>query len=132
MTVGIAATEANALLTAHTGGTAYSGPSAVWVELRTGDPGASGTANNVAGNATRKQVTWGTASGGVISNSSIIEWSTSEVDTTEDYTHAAFWTAATSGTFLGSAVIVATSVVAGDAFQILAGELQLFMVVATT
>lgn len=101
-----------------------------WIQLHTDDPGANGT-SNVAGNATRKQVSFGAASGGVVSNDAAIEWSTGEVDTSEDYTHWSAWTASTSGTFLCSGTVTANAVTSGDEFTIPVGELDLSLTVAS-
>lgn len=95
-----------------------------YIQLHTDDPGSAGT-SNVAGNATRKSVSFGAASGGAISNDAAIEWSTSEVDTSEDYTHWSLWTASTNGTFLCSGTITANAVTSGDEFTIPTGDLDL-------
>lgn len=123
MAVGLAVADADAILTAYAGGAAYNPGLALWVELRTGDPGVLGLAANVAGNATRKLPTWAAASGGVLANSADIVWNSSEVDTSEDYTHVALWSASTSGTFRGSGLVTAGAVVAGNQFRIPAGDL---------
>ncbi len=65
MAVGLSATVANELLDAIGNADAYS-ISAVYIQLHTADPGAAGTAN-IAGNATRKSVSFGAASGGSMS-----------------------------------------------------------------
>ena len=104
---------------------------AVWLKLHTGDPGSAGT-SNAAGNTTRKQVTFGSASsGGAISNTADITWSTGEVTTSEDYSHYSAWTASTAGTFLFSGVITANAVTAGDQFTIPTGDLDLTLTVAS-
>jgi hypothetical protein len=95
-----------------------------YIQLHTADPGSAGT-SNVAGNATRKLVSFGAASGGVCSNDSAITWTTGEVDTSEDYTHWSLWTASTSGTFIGSGTMTANAVTSGDEFTIPTGELDL-------
>lgn len=95
-----------------------------WIQLHTNDPGSAGT-TAVAGNATRKQVTFGTASGGAVSNTSAVSWTTGEVDTSEDYTHWSAWTASTSGTFLCSGLMTANAVTVGDTFTIPIGDLDL-------
>lgn len=104
---------------------------AVWIKLHIGDPGAAGT-SNAAGNTTRKQATFGTvASGGAISNTADISWSTGEVTTSEDYTHFSAWTASTAGTFGFSGPITANAVTAGDQFTIATGDLDLTLSVAS-
>ncbi len=101
-----------------------------YIQLHTGDPGSAGT-SNVAGNATRKQVTFGSASGGTVSNSAAVSWSESEVDTSEDYTHFSLWTAATSGSCGFTGTVTANSVDAsGDSFTIPIGDLDISLTVA--
>jgi hypothetical protein len=95
-----------------------------FIQLHTGDPGAAGT-SNVAGNATRKSVSFGTPANGLMSNDAAITWSSGEVDTSEDYTHVSLWDASTSGTFLGSGLMTANAVVIGDQFTIPIGDLDL-------
>lgn len=101
-----------------------------YIQLHTGDPGAAGT-SNVAGNATRKLVSFGAASGGAIANDAAIEWTTGEVDTSEDYTHWSLWTAATDGTFVLSGTMTANAVVSGDEFSIPVGDLDLTLSTAS-
>jgi uncharacterized membrane protein YgdD (TMEM256/DUF423 family) len=106
-------------------------PTNIWIQLHTADPGAAGT-NAVAGNATRKDLTaaMGTASGGAITNTAAITWTTGEVDTSEDYTHWSLWTASTAGTFLFSGTVTANAVTTGDEFTIPIGDLDVVGVVA--
>lgn len=115
MAVGLAAAHAAAILSAYDGH---------WIQLHVGDPGAAGTAN-VAGNATRKQISLGTPSGGAVSNDTAISWSSGEVDTDEDYTHFSLWTAQAAGTFVRSGTMTANAVATGDTFTIPIGELDL-------
>lgn len=123
MALGFAAAVANADLDSLVGTYDY-------IQLHTGDPGAAGT-SNVAGNATRKQVTFGSASGGSVSNTVAITWSESEVDTSEDYTHFTLWTADESGTFGFSGTVTANPVDAsGDSFTIPIGDLDISLNVA--
>jgi hypothetical protein len=118
MALGLSAAEANAFLDAHVA-------EFPWIKLHTGDPGSAGTAN-AAGNDTRKQPTWASASGGAITTSAAIDWSDAEVDTSEDYTHYSLWTASTGGTFGSSGAITANAVSdTGDAFTIPAGDLDI-------
>lgn len=105
---------------------------AVWIKLHAGgEPGAAGT-SNPAGNTTRKQATFGSAaSGGAISNTADITWSTGEVTTSEDYVYFSAWTASTAGTFLFSGPVTANAVTAGDQFTIATGDLDLTLSVAS-
>lgn len=130
MAVGLAAATANAVLDAYARNVSYAGNAAVWIKLHTADPGASG-ATAAAGNTTRKQITFGSvASGGTISNTVAVSWTTGEVTTSEDYTHYSLWTASTAGTFLGSGTITANAVTAGDTFTIAIGDIDLTLGVA--
>lgn len=132
MAVGLSATNANAFLEWMFNGTAMpAAPANIWIQLHTADPGAAGT-TAVAGNATRKDLTaaMGAASGGAITNTSAITWTTGEVNTSEDYTHVSFWTASTAGTFLGSGLMTANAVTVGDEFTIPVGDLDASLTVA--
>lgn len=103
-----------------------------WVQLHVGDPGVAGTAN-IAGNATRKQVSFGTATGGAVSNDVAVTWTPAEVDTSEDYTFWTGWTASTAGTFLKSGTVTATAVVTGNqGFLIPIGDIDLALTTAAT
>ena len=95
----------------------------LWIQLHTGDPGSAGTAN-IAGNATRKQVSSGSPSGGAMANDAALTWSAGEVDTSEDYTHWSGWTASTAGTFIISGLVTANAVTVGDQFEIAVGDLD--------
>lgn len=133
MTVGLSVAIANDILDALCKNAALSTipVSAFWVQLHTGDPGSAGTAN-VAGNDTRKQGTFGTvASGGAIANTAALSWSTSEVDTSEDYTHFSAWSAAGAGTFLMSGLITSNPVIVGDQFTLAIGDLDLVLSIAS-
>ena len=125
MAVGLASGEAAKILDALGNASNYTAPTAFWIQLHTADPGAAGT-NAVAGNATRKDLTaaMGTASGGAITNTSAITWTTGEVDTSEDYTHISYWDASSAGTFLASGTMTANAVTVGDEFTIPVGDLD--------
>ena len=129
MTVGLASAQAAGILDALGNATNYTAPTAFWIQLHTADPGSAGT-TAVAGNATRKQVSFGAASGGTISNDTAVTWTSGEVDTSEDYTHWTAWTASTAGTFIVSGLMTANAVTTGDQFQIPIGDLDLTLTVA--
>jgi len=121
MTVGLASSQANAILDAICRSTTYTDPAAFWVKLHTGDPGAAG-AGNAAGETTRKQATFAAASGGLSTTSADLVWTS--VSTSETYSHVSFWDASTAGTFLGSdALDTSRAVIAGDTFTIPTGSL---------
>lgn len=128
MTVGLAAATANSILNALCRNAAWTQPSAVWIKLHTGDPGAAGT-SNAATETTRKQGTFGTnASGGAISNTVAISWTA--VAGTEDFTHFSAWDASTAGTFLFSGTITANAMTAGDDFNVPIGDADLVLGIA--
>lgn len=121
MAVGLAAAILNSWLNGLGRNTAWTQPSAFWVKLHTADPGSAGT-NAPAGNTSRQQATFSAASGGSMTTSADLTWSS--VSTTETYSHVSFWDASTSGTFLGSDDLASSrSVTAGDTFVISAGSL---------
>lgn len=126
MALGLSAAYANKFLdfigNATAAGTA---PANVYLQLHTADPGAAGT-TAIAGNATRKgPVSFGAASGGLMSNDAAVTWTSGEVDTSEDYTHWTLWDAAAAGTFIGSGLMTANAVTVGDEFTIPVGDLDL-------
>lgn len=123
MTVGLASGVANAFLDALGNAANYTAPTAFWVKLHTGDPGASGTAN-AASETTRKQASFAAASGGAITTDAALTWT--NVSASETYSHVSFWNDETAGTFLGSDdLAVARAVTAGDTFTIATGDLDL-------
>jgi chitodextrinase len=77
-----------------------------YVQLHSGDPGASGTANVSTATTVRKQVTLGSAETNSGNrrrrNSVIVRWDAGDVTGSQSATHASLWDAASSGTFLGS------------------------------
>jgi len=100
-----------------------------WLQLHTAAPGAAGT-TAVAGNTTRKQVTWGTAaSGSIPSVTTDLVWTS--VSTSETYSKHTMWTASTAGTFGWSGSVTANAVTAGDTFTIPAGSLTASVVLAS-
>lgn len=129
MAEGWSSVAATAILDAIGNATAYS-EAAFYIQLHTGAPGSAGTAN-VAGNATRKAVSFGAASAGAIANDTAIEWTTGEVDTSEDYTHWSAWDASTAGNFIVSGTVTANAVVSGDEFTIPVGDLDIAITLAS-
>lgn len=120
MATGLIAAAANTALDSL--GTTYS-----WVKLHTGDPGSAGTAN-AATETDRIQVTWGSATGGVKSNSAQVQWT--NVAASEDYSHFSVWTASTSGTCGFTGTITANAVAAADTFTIPTGDLDISFTIA--
>lgn len=78
-----------------------------WVKLHTGDPGASGATAAAVGDATRKQATMATASGGSKAmTGSAGPWTNG--GTSETLSHISLWTASTAGTFQASGALTAS------------------------
>lgn len=99
-------------------GTSFTAPAAVYAKLHTGDPGEDGT-SNAATETTRKAVTFGASSNGVISLSNSPSWTT--VAGTETYSYVSLWDASTNGNCLGSGALSSSvSVTAGDTFNLTA------------
>lgn len=98
-----------------------------WVKLHVGDPGAAGTANPAV-ETTRKQATFGAASGGIATTTADLSWTA--IAGSEDATHFSMWTASTAGTFLRSGTIVANPYTAGDTLIASAGNVTLSETVA--
>lgn len=123
MATGLASATSAALLDALFNQTNYTAPTALWLQLHVGDPGAAGTAN-VATENTRKDITssFSSASGGAVTNDVAITWT--GVSGTEDYTHWSMWSASSAGTFYISGTITANAVTTGDTFTIPAGDLD--------
>lgn len=108
----------NALLNHIRGGTTYTIPSGLYVKLHIGVAGEAGTGNPAA-ETTRKQVTFGAASGGSMSatGSPVAEWT--NVAATETYSHFSVWDAASSGNCLGDGALSSSvAVTGGDTFQL--------------
>lgn len=99
MADGLSVTTANALLT-----TLVTAPSASFIQLHTGPPGASGTAN-VSSVATRESVTWAGPAAGSVTASNQPAWLSWAGTSPETDTDISFWTASTSGAFTMSAVL---------------------------
>jgi hypothetical protein len=128
MATGLASGIANSILNALCRNTAWTQPAAFYVKLHLGDPGASG-ASNAATETTRKQITFSAASGGAITNSAGVSWTS--YPATETVSHVSFWDAATSGNFLGSdALNSSISAVTGNTLTLAAGDLDLTMTLA--
>lgn len=113
MTVGLStANLANRILDHLTGGSAWSQPAGLYVQLHTGDPGAAGTAN-AASTSTRSAATFAAAVTGAIAlNGTLPSWS---MAASETISHISVWDASSAGNFLWSAELsVAKSTDAGD------------------
>ena len=123
MAVGMSEATANAVLNAYWNQTNITAPTAIWLQLHVGDPGANGTAN-VATETTRKDVTavFAAASAGAVTSDTAVTWTS--VAGTEDFTHWTLWSASSAGTFYWSGTITANPVVIGDTFTFNIGDLD--------
>jgi hypothetical protein len=124
MALGMAASTANSVLDAIANQTNWTAPTALWLKLHVGDPGAAGTAN-AATETTRKDITacFPAASGGTCTSNVAITWT--GVAGTEDFSHYSVWSASSAGTFYWSGLITANAVVTGDTFTIPSGGIVL-------
>lgn len=115
----------NSLLTALTGGAAYSNP-AIWGQLHIGDPGAAGTANPAA-LTTRAQLTFGTpAASRSIANTTVTAFANAA--SAEDWSYWSMWSASSAGIFVVSDDMnVTASAAIGENLQIAAGGFVLTM-----
>jgi hypothetical protein len=95
-------------------------PTAWYVKLHTGAPGAAGTAN--AATETTRQAAAISAAG--LTNGSAITWT--NVSTNETYSHVSIWSHETAGDCLWQGALAASvAVIAGDTFTIAIGALDL-------
>ena len=120
--IGVAAAVLDGWLDALCRAVNYTAPTAFWVKLHLGDPGSAGTGSPAA-NTTRQQASFAAASGGSAVTRSDLNWTS--VPNAETYSHVSFWTAPTSGTFLGSDDLATPrTVVIGDNFTTPTGSLS--------
>lgn len=100
------------------------GTLALYVSLHTADPGASGTSEVSGGSPAyaRKSVTWGSASGGSKAASNQPQF---DVPASTTITHVGFWSAATSGTFYGSAAITSETFAAQGTYTLTSVSMNL-------
>lgn len=124
MAVGPSSAVAAAILNAYFNATNITAPTAIWIQLHTGDPGASGT-SNIATETTRKDITsvFSAASGGTVTSDTLVSWT--NVAGSEDYTHFSIHSASSNGTFYWSGTITANAVTAGDTFNLAVGDIDI-------
>jgi len=100
------------------GGTPETAPSALWVQLHTGSPGANGT-TAVSSTTTREQVTLGTPASGSVSESNTPTWPAWAGTNGEVVSDISVWDASTSGAFLFSAQLSSSKTVnTGDTLEL--------------
>ncbi len=115
----------NALLNAVLRNTSYSSPSTVFVSLYTSDPTDAGSGTEVSGGSyARKDVTFGSPSNGVVTNSAAVEFAQATASWgTVGY--IGLHDAVTSGNLLfHTALTTAKTIESGDIFKIAAGSLS--------
>lgn len=112
----------NTLLDLVFNASAYAGQSTVYIQLHVGDPGENGS-SNVAGETTRKPVTFAGASNGSLVSDSAATWPS--VAAAETYSYISIWDAASGGNCLWTGPLTSdASVALGQSFTIPAGDLS--------
>ena len=100
-------------------GVAFAAPAGLYMKLHTGDPGAAGTAN-ASGTTTRMAITLSAASGGSISMSGTLSW-TSWAAGTETISHVSLWDNVSAGIVLWTGALASSKTVNnGDTLNITA------------
>jgi len=97
-------------------------PATLYGKLHVGNPTAAGTAN-AATETTRKSFTRAAASGGATSNVAALTWPT--IAGSQDATFLSMWDNVSAGNCWGIVPVTANAYVAGDTFEIAAGDLDL-------
>ena len=118
-THGISAYLGNAWLDALGNNTSFA-VAQVYVKLHVGDPGTAGTANP-ATETTRKAVSFGAASAGVLTSDADVSWT--NIAGSQDADHFTCWDNVSAGNFLFSGTITANPYDAGDTYTISSGNL---------
>jgi hypothetical protein len=104
-------------------GSSFTAPAAVYAKLHLGDPGEDGT-SNAAAETTRKAVTFGASSGGVISLSNTPSWTS--YPAAESVTHISIWDDVSAGNCLGSGATAATHTMQiGDTLNLSAASITI-------
>lgn len=116
----------NALLEHSTGKTTYTKPTTTYLALYTATPSDAGGGTEVSGGSyARTAVTWGTASGGSISNSADITFPTA-TGSWGTVTQVGLFDASTVGNLLWWGDLAASKTIAnGDVFKVSTGNLTL-------
>ena len=127
MAHGLSAYLCNAILDSVGNNTSFA-VAVAYVKLHTQDPGPLGTAFP-ATETTRKAISFGVASAGVITSDADISWT--NIAGSQDATHFTVWDNLTAGNFLFSGNVVAGAYTAGDTYTITAGNLSASLTVAS-
>ena len=97
-------------------------PATLYPQLHIGNPGVNGTAN-VAAASTRPGFTRTSASGGVVTNASQVQWL--DVPNTEDITHISYWGSAVGGICWFIDDVTDKSIFTGDSVTIVIGGISI-------
>lgn len=125
MADGLTTTLADSILNNLTDNGAWSQVTAIYAQLHTASPGASGTTGVSAGSTTRLACSYSSASAGsVVLSGNVGPWTNG--GTSETLTDVSFWTASTSGTFMWSAAMGSSHAWAsGDTFTLTAATVSI-------
>lgn len=124
MTAGLSAANLvsawlDTLRTSGNGGTSFSAVVGSFVQLHTGDPGASGTANVSVGSTTRNSFVFSDSSAGSALSLGTPPSAWTNGGTSETLTHISVWSASTVGTFYFSvALTVSKAWASADTFTL--------------
>jgi hypothetical protein len=127
MATGLSTYLANAFLDSVGNATSFSVVN-TYVKLHIADPGANGTANP-ATETTRKAVSFGASSVGVLTSDAAITWT--NIAGSQDATFFTVWDSLTTGNFLYSGTITGNPYTAGDTYTIPSGSLTVNLTVAS-
>lgn len=127
MATGLSSYLANAFLDSVGNATAFSVAN-TYVKLHIADPGANGT-DNPATEITRKAVSFGASSAGVLTSDAEISWT--NIAGSQDATFFTVWDSLTTGNFLYSGTITGNPYTAGDTYTIPSGSLTVNLTVAS-
>lgn len=127
MATGLSSYLANAFLNSVGNATTFS-VADTYVKLHIGDPGANG-AGNPATETTRKVVSFGASSAGVLTSDAAITWT--NIAGSQDATFFTVHDSLTAGNFLYSGTITGNPYTAGDTYTIPSGSLTVNLTVAS-
>lgn len=115
MAAGLSAANANLAAAAAVG------TNAAYAQLHTADPGSAGT-TAVSSVTTREAVTWGSASGGVVSaNGTLPSWTSWAGTNGEVITYISLWSLSSAGAFgLSAALGASVTMNTGDSLTLTA------------
>lgn len=103
--------------------TDFTSPAAVYVSLHNGAPGEDGANEITGGSYARQAVTFGAPSGGVVSNTGLLQWTDMPA---VDLEGVGLWDALTNGNclFTGAITGAPVTVPAGSTFEMAIGDLD--------